>query len=68
MFRLKGYTRPVSLLKLKSNARSKFSSVAVSTMEKMLTPKCKNYVPTFFLEHIARFIHLFQNCTFLFLQ
>ena len=39
VFRLKGYTRPVSVLKVKSNARNKFSSVAASTMEKMLTPK-----------------------------
>lgn len=47
MFRLKGYTRPVSVLKLRSAARNKFSSTAISTMEKMLTPKgryCSNCV------------------------
>ena len=38
VFRLKGYTRPVSVLKVRSSARSKFSSVAISTMEKMLNP------------------------------
>ena len=39
VFRLKGYTHPVSVLKLRSAARTKFSSIAISTMEKMLTPK-----------------------------
>ena len=39
MFRLKGFTRPVSVLKLRSAARSKFTSTALSTMEKILTPK-----------------------------
>lgn len=39
VFRLKGYTRPVSVLKLRSAARTKFSSTVISTMEKMLTPK-----------------------------
>ena len=34
-----GYTRPVSVLKLRSAARTKFSSIAISTKEKMLTPK-----------------------------
>ena len=38
VFRLKGYTRPVSVLKVRSSARSKFSSIAISTMEKMLDP------------------------------
>ena len=34
-FRVKGFTR----LKLRSDARNKFSSTAISTMEKMLTPQ-----------------------------
>ena len=38
VFRLKGYTRPVSVLKVRSSARSKFSSIAISTMEKMFDP------------------------------
>ena len=41
MFRLKEFTRPVSVLKLRSAALNKFTPTAVSTMEKMLTPKGK---------------------------
>ncbi len=36
--RVKGNTRPLSVLQIKANARKKYSSIAVSTMVDMLTP------------------------------
>ena len=37
--RVKGNTRPLSVLQIKANARKKYSSAAHSTMVDMLTPK-----------------------------
>jgi len=39
VFRMKGYTRPLSILKLKTQARSKISRMSVSKLEKMLKPR-----------------------------
>ena len=38
--RSKGYTRPLSVLQIRSNARNKYSKKAKATMLSMLTPKC----------------------------
>ena len=35
----KGFTRPLSVLRLRSDARKKFSNVSVSKMEQLLSPK-----------------------------
>ena len=39
VFRTKGFTRPLSVLRLRSDARKKFSNVSVSKMEQLLSPK-----------------------------
>lgn len=38
VFRYKGYTRPLSIFQLRSQARKKFKSIGVKRMKGMLTP------------------------------
>ena len=36
--RVKGYTRPLSILQIKANSRKKYAQMAKNTMVEMLTP------------------------------
>lgn len=42
VFRAKGYSRPLSILQLRSMARNKYSTMGVKKMMAMLTPKGMN--------------------------
>ena len=46
MFRVKGYTRPLSVLKLRSLVRNKVAKMSLSKMESMLCPVGERIVCT----------------------
>ena len=39
--RSKGYTRPLSVLQIRTNVRTKYNKIRQKTLLAMLTPKCK---------------------------
>ena len=56
--RTKGYTRPLSVLQIRSNVRKKYSQIGFRALLSMLTPKCK-MILCFSINYNDANIHVF---------
>ena len=50
--RSQGYSRPLSVLKIRSNVRSKYARMSKQRMLAMLTPKCKIGIHCYMHVHV----------------
>lgn len=59
--RVKGYTRPLSVLQIKSQAKKKYSRMGLSTMLWMLTPRSMYYCYIYVLQRLPCdvYVHIF---------
>ena len=58
--RSQGYTRPLSVLKIRSNVRSKYARMSKQRMLAMLTPKCEIFdIVSIWYNYITIIIHVY---------